>query len=309
MASNNNSSSTSMVVSVSVAIGVVAATGALIYFLSKKRAKLVTLVNPDEKYALPLIAKEEVSHDTRRFTFGLPSEKHVLGLPIGQHIYLSAEIDGNLVVRPYTPVSSDDDPGHVDLVIKVYFKNVHPRFPDGGKMSQYLESLKIGDTIKMRGPSGLLVYNGKGNFSISPNKKQPPVYRFASKVGLIAGGTGITPMYQLIKEVLKRDNDKTELFLLFANQTESDILLREELDCLAETHPTRLHVHYTVDRAEPEWKYSHGFINSEMISKHIPPPADDTLVLICGPPAMVEYACIPNLQKLGYNTAQHIFTY
>ena len=37
----------------------------------------------------------------------------------GQHIYLSAKIDGKLVVRPYTPVSSDDDKGCVDLVIKV----------------------------------------------------------------------------------------------------------------------------------------------------------------------------------------------
>lgn len=39
--------------------------------------------------------------------------------PAGQHIYLSARIDGNLIVRPYTPVSSDDDKGFVDLVIKV----------------------------------------------------------------------------------------------------------------------------------------------------------------------------------------------
>ena len=38
---------------------------------------------------------------------------------LGKHIYLSAYIDGNLVVRPYTPVSSDDDVGYFDLVIKV----------------------------------------------------------------------------------------------------------------------------------------------------------------------------------------------
>lgn len=37
----------------------------------------------------------------------------------GQHIYLSAKVDGKLVVRPYTPVSSDDDKGYVDLVVKV----------------------------------------------------------------------------------------------------------------------------------------------------------------------------------------------
>lgn len=39
----------------------------------------VTLADSNVKYALPLIEREELSHDTRRFRFGLPSEDHVLG--------------------------------------------------------------------------------------------------------------------------------------------------------------------------------------------------------------------------------------
>ena len=50
-----------------------------------------------------------------------------------------------------------------DICFQIYFKNVHPKFPDGGKMTQYLEYLKIGDTIDVRGPNGLLVYDGNGN--------------------------------------------------------------------------------------------------------------------------------------------------
>ena len=38
---------------------------------------------------------------------------------LGQHIYLTAKVDGDLVIRPYTPVSSDDDKGYIDLVVKV----------------------------------------------------------------------------------------------------------------------------------------------------------------------------------------------
>lgn len=53
---------------------------------------MVTLVNPDEKYALPLVNKEIISHDTRKFRFKLPTGEHILGLPIGQHIYLSARV-------------------------------------------------------------------------------------------------------------------------------------------------------------------------------------------------------------------------
>ena len=48
---------------------------------------------------------------------------HILGLPVGQHIYLTVKIDGNLIIRPYTPVSSDDDKGFMDLVIKVRTQN------------------------------------------------------------------------------------------------------------------------------------------------------------------------------------------
>lgn len=55
----------------------------------------------------------------RRFVFALPTRQHILGLPVGQHIYLSARMDGQLVIRPYTPVTSDTDKGHMDLVIKV----------------------------------------------------------------------------------------------------------------------------------------------------------------------------------------------
>lgn len=60
-----------------------------------------------------------ISHDTRRYRFSLPSAEHVLGLPTGQHIHLTARIGGEVVIRAYTPVSSDEDHGFVDLVVKV----------------------------------------------------------------------------------------------------------------------------------------------------------------------------------------------
>lgn len=48
--------------------------------------------------------------------------------------------------------------------------------------------------------------------------------------------TGITPCYQIIKAVLKDAEDTTELALLYANQQEDDILIRQELEALAEKH-------------------------------------------------------------------------
>jgi len=259
------------------------------------------LQDPEEKYEVRLIEREEISHDTRRFRFELPSKDHVLGLPIGQHVYLSATINDQLVIRPYTPVSSDDDKGYFELVIKVYFKNTHPRFPDGGKMTQHLEALKVGDTIKVRGPSGLLEYHGKGIFAIKPDKKSAAKKRQVKRVSMIAGGTGIAPMLQVIRDILKKSKvDKTKIALLFANQTEKDILLRQELESLAAEHPDQLKIWYTLDRPEEGWKYGSGFVNKDMIKEHLYKPDEETLILLCGPPPMIAFVNT-QLDELGYS--------
>jgi cytochrome-b5 reductase len=273
---------------------------------NKRKNVTVTLKNPDIKYSFPLAHKENVSHDTRRFRFELPSSKHVLGLPIGQHIYLTARINGELVKRPYTPTTSDDNQGYFDLVIKIY---------SNGKMTQYLDKLEIGHTIEVSGPSGNLIYKDNGLFDIRSRKPEPFVTRHVRHLGLIAGGTGITPMYQILNEILKEQTSivpgqrvDIKIWLLFANQTEEDILLREELEQLAASNSDRFKLWYTVDRNNEEWKYSKGFINDIMLKEHMPPPSDDVLICICGPPPMIKFACIPNLDKLGY-TEDMIYTF
>ncbi|XP_049626631.1 NADH-cytochrome b5 reductase 1 [Suncus etruscus] len=278
------------------------------YFYRRSRNGLVTLLDPNEKYRLRLIDKTTVSHNTKRFRFALPTRDHILGLPVGQHVYLSANIDGNLVIRPYTPVTSDEDKGYVDLVIKIYLKDVNPKFPEGGKMSQYLDSLKMGDVVEFRGPSGLLTYTGKGNFNIQPTQKSPPEPRVAKNLGMIAGGTGITPMLQLIRAILKDPEDGTQCFLLFANQTENDIILRDDLEELQAQYPNRLKLWFTLDHPPEDWAYSKGFVTADMIQEHLPAPKDDVLLLLCGPPPMVQLACHPNLDKLGYSKKMR-FTY
>nr|CAG4645748.1 EOG090X0BKI [Lynceus sp. MCZ IZ 141354] len=289
-----------------VGVGVVAVTAVLAKLYlnwneNKKSCRPKALQDPKTKYPLKLIQKEVISHDTRKFRFELPSPEHCLGLPVGQHVYLSARVGEQLVIRPYTPVTSDDDLGYMDLVVKVYFKNVHPKFPEGGKMTQYLENLPLGDTIDVRGPSGLLVYKGNGNFAVKKDKQSPETIMKTKKVNMIAGGSGITPMLQLIREVLKHENDHTELALLYANQTENDILLRQEIEECEKNYPQRFKAWYTVDRPSDGWKYSAGFVSAEMVAEHLFPPSDDPYTLMCGPPPMINFACQPSLDKLGYS--------
>jgi hypothetical protein len=48
--------------------------------------------------------------------------------------------------------------------------NEHPNFPEGGKMSQHLDSLAVGDTIEVKGPVGHFVYEGRGTYSLNGKK-------------------------------------------------------------------------------------------------------------------------------------------
>jgi len=77
------------------------------------------VLDPVEWRSFPLIAKEALSHNTALYRFGLPHPNDSLGLPVGQHISVMAEINGKEVMRSYTPSTLDSDKGHFDLVVKV----------------------------------------------------------------------------------------------------------------------------------------------------------------------------------------------
>jgi cytochrome-b5 reductase len=152
----------------------------------------------------------------------------------------------------------------------------------------------------MKGPKGHLEYLGCGSFNIK-KKREIENYK-KNKIGMIAGGTGITPMLQVIRAIMKNPDDNTEVWLIFANKTEEDILLRKELDDLPKD---RLHVRYTLDHPPIKgWKYSSGYVTEEMCREHLPPPVPESMIFLCGPPPMIKHACIPALSKLGFVDAQ-----
>jgi cytochrome-b5 reductase len=243
-----------------------------------------------------VIEVEKKSHDVRRMRFALQSPNHIVGLPVGRHIALKfTNEEGKEVQRSYTPVSSDDDLGFVEFMIKVYPPNVNPRFPNGGAMSWHLENMKVGDSMLMKGPKGHLSYAGCGNFSIT-HRGHTNLYH-KKKLGMVAGGTGITPMLQVIRAIMKDPNNFTDIWLIFANQTEQDIFLRNELESLPKH---RFHLWYTLDRPPADWKFSTGFINAEMCKAHLPPPSEDTMLFMCGPRPMIENACMPAFKELGF---------
>ncbi|KAF7118972.1 hypothetical protein CNMCM5793_008612 [Aspergillus hiratsukae] len=228
-----------------------------------------------EFQSLPLIQKDQLSSNVYRFVFELPDSNGVIGLPIGQHVAIRTIIDGAAVSRSYTPVSNNLDRGRLELVVKCY--------PDGMLSGKYLANLQVGDKVEFRGPKGAMRY--------SPG--------FCKKLGMVAGGTGITPMYQLIRAICEDDRDTTEISLIYANRTEADILLRDELEQFARKYPKNFKLWYMLDTAPENWAYGSGFVNQEVLSERLFAPSPDTRVLLCGPPGMVS-ATKKTLAAMGF---------
>ncbi|XP_057967193.1 NADH-cytochrome b5 reductase-like protein [Malania oleifera] len=225
-------------------------------------------LNPDKWIEFKLQDTARVSHNTQLFRFSFdPSAK--LGLDVASCMLTRAPLGQNAegktkyVIRPYTPISDPDSKGYFDLLIKEY--------PEG-KMSQHFASLKPGDVVEVKGPIEKLRY--------SPNMKK--------NIGMIAGGTGITPMLQVIEAILRNPDDKTQISLLYANVSPDDILLKQKLDILSASHPN-LKVFYTVDNPSRTWRGGKGYISNDMVVKGLPGPGEDTLILVCGPPGMMKH--------------------
>lgn len=217
---------------------------------------------------LKLESAEMVNHNVRRLTFALPTDESITGIApvtslLSRHTPEGAFIP---VFRPYTPVTSNDLPGRVTFMIK--------RYPNG-KGSGKMHSLKPGDSMQFK-----------------------PLHEFDYKVNeysamtFIAGGSGITPIYQLTRAILNNPNDKTKIALVYANNTEEDILLRKEFDQLAQQYPGRFQRLYTVSKttAQNENTLEKGYVTKEMLSKVMPHKMHErnVKVLVSGPPAMIE---------------------
>jgi len=281
------------------AVGAVGcAGGAAWYYFEKNRPPPThSALQPGKSLSCKLQHVEQLTTDTARFRFELPSSEHVLGLPTASHI---VAVDNAMVYREYTPTTLDQfDKGYFDLIVKHY---------QGGTISGAIHRLVPGDTMDFRGPITTLNY--------TPNE--------ATCLGMIAGGTGITPMYQIIRTVLHNPADKTQLRLLYASRSAADILLKVELDSLAEAYPEQLQVQYIVGSptagldepsvgANNSNRVSTGRVDAQTIKEFmLPPDSRRSAMLVCGPPGMMHSLCGPAkrqgrpaalggaLRRLGY---------
>lgn len=162
-----------------------------------------------------------------------------------------------------------------------------------GNISAHMKTLKVSDTMKVRGPKGAMVY--------TPN--------MCRHIGMIAGGTGITPMLQVIRAIVRErprngGKDTTKVDLIFANVNTDDILMKEDLDAL-DKEDENFNVHYVLNNPPEGWTGGVGFVTADMIKAHLPAPASDIKIMLCGPPPMIS-AMKKATESLGYEKARPV---
>lgn len=215
--------------------------------------------------SLMLEKSEVVNHNTKKLTFKLPEEDMESGLPVASAVitkYKGPAME-KPVIRPYTPISDVDQKGTVDFIVKQY---------PNGPMSTHMHNMEPGQRLDFKGPIP--------KYQWSPNKHE--------HIALIAGGTGITPMWQTARAIFKNPEDKTKVTLIYGNLTEQDILLKKEWEELENTYPRRFRAFYVLDHPPEVWQGGKGHVTKELLKTVLPEPkeGDKIKIFVCGPPGM-----------------------
>ncbi|KAL5116148.1 hypothetical protein ACEQ8H_005924 [Pleosporales sp. CAS-2024a] len=231
-----------------------------------------------------LHTKTPVSWDTRIFTFKLDHDEQALGLPTGQHLMMRLRdpVTREAIIRSYTPISPTTKKGYVDVLIKVY-ADTPERI--GGKMTKALDAIPVGHFVDFKGPIGKFEYRGRGRCAI--NGKERRVKRFY----MVCGGSGVTPIFQVLRAVMQDKQDPTRCTVLNGNRLVEDILCREELDRFAQENPDRCTMLHTLTKGPEDWEGLRGRIGPQLLQEHCNKEAEgegegESLVLICGPEAL-----------------------
>ncbi|XP_052775450.1 NADH-cytochrome b5 reductase-like isoform X1 [Mya arenaria] len=220
------------------------------------------VLHPAEYRPFTVVKIEKETECCKRYTFSLPHGE-TLGLRPGQHVIMSATINGETVTRQYTPVSDIEQKSSFELLIKVY---------DKGKMSQYVRTWSVGTEIQLRGPCGNFIYKSNQ-------------YKMML---MVAVGTGITPMAQLIQAILNNKDDETLIQLHYGCRTYRDILLKARLDEWSQYWNLSCTYYLSQEAVCDNKTYRYrdsvvqGRMNSTRITSVMNPQSSDYLVLVCG---------------------------
>ena len=179
----------------------------------------------------------------------------------GQHLTVSLPIGGKTVRRTYTIASTPTRPGACEITTK---RETH------GLVSRHMhDTVKADDRLAIAAPAGRFTFTGAE----------------ATGVALLAGGVGITPLMSMVR-YLTDQHWSGQIYFVYCNKTERDIIFREELEALQREFPN-LHLTLTLTRADgAQWDGARGRIDATLVTRVVPDLTGIPFYL-CGPAEML----------------------
>jgi len=231
------------------------------------KRNVATCTLPESKQRYSILNNTKVSHDSNILTVGFEGRDY-LGWDSSTPTCISVSSE-HAKSKSYSPITHPSNENSFELLVKSY------PLRTGGGVGAYLCNLQAGDVFEAKVKSQRIIHSSS------------EVVGRWSNVGLIAGGTGIAPLYQILRMMLRAD-DTTKIFVLSINRYEEDILLKAEMDKLALQYPDRIAFTYSLT-GENKSGYQSGRGNVEMALKALPDPSlDDVMIFVCGKDGFVE---------------------
>ena len=190
-----------------------------------------------------------------------PVNGQAISYQAGQFLTLILRHNGHEVRRSYSLSSA---PGEM---LRLTIKRIQ-----NGEISRFLlDTLQVGDVLTSLHPAG--------RFTLDDTQ--------SGDVVLLGAGSGITPLFAIVKQVLRTSEDR-HVTLLYSNSTQESIIFRPELDGLQREYPNRFKLHYLLSNPPDGWTGLHGRLNNVMLEQLLPElvgnSTPETLrFYLCGP--------------------------
>lgn len=153
-----------------------------------------------------------------------------------------------------------------------------------GDFTRSLREVPPGTRAWLEGPYGCFYHD--------PQKVKGCVF--------VAGGVGVTPIMSLLRDARER-GDRSPHVLFFGNSAWDDAMFREEIEEM--TTRMNLKVVHVLTDPPDGWDGETGYIDREVLQRHLPPDFRDYACFICGPEALLD-SVEPTLRDLGVPAAE-----
>lgn len=163
--------------------------------------------------------------------------------------------------HPFTIASAPSPDGRLSFTIK-----------NSGDFTASVGNAKPGDLVAVQGPFGIFSH------AFHPEEK---------RLVFIAGGIGITPLMSMIRAMRSSSTD-AEILLIYGNETEGEIVFREELEAVAASGRPSLRVVHVLRKPDECWPGARGVVTRDLIVQECGTDLGDMAFYICGPPIMMD---------------------